>query len=235
MIEQLWRQWRLSRMIAAIEPHLLNSTQINDYVAGIQRITQLLNTRTIGNADLLALDLELTGLNPATHAIVSLGYVSITQLAINLQSAHQQIVKIDGSVGDSAVIHHLTDHDLKAAKTLEQAMNELIVEMTGKVLVCHHAPLDIAFLKRAFIRCYGTPLPLLVIDTQFIERQTQQRTNPAIPLHRLRLHHCRENYNLPPVSGHQALADAIGCAELLLAQQASKTNDTRLSDITRLT
>ncbi|GGA79533.1 DNA polymerase III subunit epsilon [Neiella marina] len=228
----MWFQFRLQRQIAKARRalHKAPNPSVSDYLDALPKV----DDQPLSLSNILALDLELTGLDPKRHQIVSVGHVAVDNLAISLGSAQQHLIQVDGSVGDSAVIHHLTDADLASARPLCDAMDDLLQALCGRMLLCHHAPLDTAFLQQAFIACFGTRLPLLVIDTQQIEKRRQERTAPNVPLHRLRLHHCRQHYELPLSSGHQALGDAIACAELLMAQQAHQTSVSRLNDVVQL-
>ncbi|MBW8190493.1 3'-5' exonuclease [Neiella marina] len=223
---KLKRQLRKARRCLNIRPNLI----IANYLAALPSDF----SRPISQQPMLAADLELTGLNPKHHQIVSAGFVVMDNLTVAAGKALQRLVKIDGGVGDSATIHHLTDADLASALPLTQVLEQLLEALTGRVLVCHHAPLDTAFLQQAFQQCFGMHIPLLVIDTQTIEKRIQERAAPMVPLHRLRLHHCRANYGLPVASGHQALTDAIACAELLMAQQAHQTRVSTLGDVVQL-
>lgn len=51
-----------------------------------------------------------------------------------------------------------------------------------------------------------------------IEHQQLLRKHPMIQAGSLRLAHCRQRYNLPDYEAHNALVDALSCAELFLAQ-----------------
>ncbi|WP_298443501.1 exonuclease domain-containing protein [uncultured Ferrimonas sp.] len=167
---------------------------------------------------LLALDLELTGLTPQQDQIIAIGAVAIDGGTIDMASAIHVTVAIEGSVGDSAVVHGIRDHDLQQAVPLPQALAQLLPLLSGRLLVCHHAPLDLAFLQQAFRQVYGQSLPLLAVDTLAIERRRLVRQSQPVGSTQLQLAQCRHRYQLPAYSQHHALVDAIACAELLLAQ-----------------
>ena len=61
-------------------------------------------------------------------------------------------------------------------------------------------------------------LPLIWIDTLRIEKRLQRASN-ASDESDVTLAATRERYKLPAYNGHNALADAVATAELLLAQQ----------------
>jgi DNA polymerase-3 subunit epsilon len=88
----------------------------------------------------------------------------------------------------------------------------------GKILVFHHAPLDMAYLNQASMELFSSPLLLPVMDTLAIEKKKLLRQQDHIKTGELRLAECRSRYNLPAYPAHNALMDALAAAELLLAQ-----------------
>ncbi|WP_028116856.1 exonuclease domain-containing protein [Ferrimonas senticii] len=185
--------------------------------------------QSLAQTPLLALDLELTGLNPAADQIVSVAAVPMDQGQLRLGQCLHQAVTIAQSVGHSATIHGLRDLDLAQGQPLPQVLEALLPMLCGRVLVCHHAPLDVAFLRRAFAKVYGWPLPLLVLDTLAIERQRLARQSQPLKKPLLQLAACRQRYHLPAYADHCALTDAIACGELLLAQQADADPNSQLT------
>ncbi|ABL99732.1 3'-5' exonuclease [Shewanella amazonensis] len=173
------------------------------------------------SAPMLALDLEMTGLDPGRDQILAIGVVPIDGGIIQLQGAESVLVEIQGSVGQSAVIHGITDRELHNALPLADAMNWLMQKMNGRILVAHHAPLDLAFIRANMSRSLGISMPMLAIDTLALERQRLLRIHDAIQEGSLRLGASRQRYGLPVYDAHNALTDALSCAELLLAQLAA--------------
>ncbi|PKF63053.1 DNA polymerase III subunit epsilon [Psychromonas sp. psych-6C06] len=178
-----------------------------------------LNLKT---APLLALDLEMTGINPKVDQIISIGLIPIINGQITLNQGKHKLIKIEGSVGQSATIHGLVDADLKQAITIEEAMKWLLKEITGYVLVAHHAPLDMRFIEQALLKqsepSNKKKCRLYAIDTLHIEHRRLLRKQTTIKEGELRLANCRSRYNLPNYDAHNALVDALSCAELLMAQ-----------------
>lgn len=194
----------------------------NKHPGGYQQALLPLLNLTIKEAPLLALDLEMTGLNHKCDQIISIGIIPIINSQIKLNKGQHKLIKIEGSVGQSATIHGLMDADLQQAVTLDDALQWLLKEAIGKVLVAHHAPLDMRFIEQALSqqndpasnhRCH-----LYAIDTMRIEQRRLLRKQILIREGELRLGNCRSRYNLPHYNAHNALIDALSCAELLLAQ-----------------
>lgn len=169
----------------------------------------------------VAVDLETTGLDPERDAILSIGLVGIEKLGIDLAGARHYLLRPDRAIPErSAIIHRITDDDAATGAMLETVLPDVLERLTGKVLVAHHARLDLGFLDRACQRLYGAGLVLPVIDTQWLARRGLERRNQPIGAQDLRLAECRARHGLPRYRLHNALSDALACAELLLVQIA---------------
>jgi len=176
----------------------------------------------VNAAPLLAIDLEMTGLNPATDAIVSIGWVPIDRGAIDLAGASEVGLAADPSrsVGHSATIHGIRDCDRVGGLEPSQALGQLLQALTERIAVFHHAPLDTAFLDRALRREFGTGWRIPWIDTLdwFRRRQADRDHDDAGAS--TRLDAVRETFGLDARSAHNALDDAISCAEVALVLAA---------------
>ncbi|ASJ96442.1 exonuclease domain-containing protein [Shewanella marisflavi] len=177
--------------------------------------------KPLNEAELLAIDLEMTGLNAHFDQILSIGLVPIRQGQLVLKEAQHKLVQIEGSVGQSATIHGILDNHLDAALSPEQAMAWFLAETQGKVLVAHHAPLDLAFLQTGIQAYLGEKTQLLAIDTLLLEKRRLLRQHEHLQEGSLRLGKSRARYGLPVYAAHNALIDALACGELLLAQIAA--------------
>lgn len=206
MFEQWWLQYKLKRLI--------KNSKLPALKAHYQYLLTHLN-RPIVETRLLALDIEMTGLDPKKDQMVSIGVIPIINARIQPRLAQYKLMKIQGSVGQSAVIHGVLDKDLADALPLEEVLQWLFEQCTDKVLVAHHAQLDLKFLQHSLS---DSAFSLLAIDTLIIEKERQLRKHQVLKTGSLRLNACRERYNLPIYNAHNALTDALACAELLLAQ-----------------
>ncbi|MFY8134799.1 MAG: exonuclease domain-containing protein [Aquimonas sp.] len=168
------------------------------------------------DAGLLAVDFETSGLDSAGDRILSIGWVRIEGARIRMDSARHLLVGSTETVGQSATVHGLTDSDIADGLPLGEALQLLLTELEGRVLVSHGAPIELNFLAAACRRCFGLPPTLRYIDTLALERRI--RRHEVDPSGHLRLHACRERYGLPTYRAHNAAIDALACAELLLAQ-----------------
>ncbi|QYJ80081.1 exonuclease domain-containing protein [Shewanella acanthi] len=195
--------------------------QFKDYYESLLPLLEL----PVRVAPLMAMDLEMTGLDPIKDQILSIGLIPINKGVIELSGAEQCLVQITGSVGQSATIHGIVDSELTHAVSIEEAMVWFMEKTRGRVLVAHYSPLDSRFLQHNIQAIFKARLILPTIDTLMIERTRLLREHSVLKEGMLRLGACRERYALPVYSAHSALTDALACAELLLAQVAAMGND----------
>lgn len=181
--------------------------------------------------EFLVVDAEMSSLDSSTGELLSLGWVVVRGGRIHLGSAEHHLRQSDAGVGDSATIHQIRDCELDAGITANELMDRFVKAAAGRVLVFHHALLDVSFLDRLSRRFYGAPLLMPVIDTLQIEKRNLERHDLPLGQNVLRLASCCSRYNLPASPAHNALTDALATAELLLAQIAYKGEDIRLGDL----
>lgn len=175
------------------------------------------------NADYLALDLETTGLDPRQDAIVSIGMVTMHGPRIHLDTARHRIVRLEQSMSErSVVIHRLTHDTVAQGKPLAEALTEVLAALAGKVLLAHHARVEVRFLAAACQRVFGAAMLVPVVDTQHLARRWLERRDRHYTVRELRLFNLRERYNLPRYQAHNALSDALAAAELFAAQMAER-------------
>ena len=184
------------------------------------------------DAELVCLDIETTGLDPATVDMLSIGWVLIRNGRVDLSTAESHVVKpARDELGDSPTIHGLTDSVVDEGMSPEEAMERVIDVLTGRVLVVHHAGLDKKLLDRLCKEQFGDKLLVPVIDTLALENRHKSRHHHLEDTRSLRLPDLREHYNLPWYRGHDCLGDAISTAELLIAMVANRDSATTLSDL----
>jgi len=178
------------------------------------------------DAPLLALDLEMTGLDAEHDRIVSFGWAPIDRGRLRPGDGDHVLVRADGEdggdagVGGSAIIHGIRDCDRLPGRPLAEALDRLFEALAGRVPLVHHAELDHAFVDRACRRVRGHGWPTPMLDTLAWERMRRQRRGDDAESGGLTLDALRRQYGLPRRNAHNALADAISCGELALAMMA---------------
>jgi DNA polymerase-3 subunit epsilon len=169
--------------------------------------------------EFLAVDLETTGLDRRKDAILSVGRVILRDGRIELASADHRLVRIAGVVpAASAVIHQITDDQAALGEDLAVVLVDLLAVLAGKVLIAHHASVEMAFIDAACRQVYGVGFAVPVVDTQVLAQRQFERRQIVYKGSDLRLHALGERYNLPRYAAHNALYDALSAAELFLAE-----------------
>jgi DNA polymerase-3 subunit epsilon len=174
----------------------------------------------VSEVEFLAVDLETTGLDPRRHHVLAIGWLPVTALQVVLAGAREVVVRLpDGvDVGDSATVHRLTDDTVAGARALGDVLPELLADLHGRVLLAHHAPIELGFLGRAAQQTYDATLPITAVDTMSLQHQLVVGQHGEVRPGSLRLDEARRHFGLPRYGAHRALTDAFATGELLLAQ-----------------
>lgn len=138
-------------------------------------------------------DIETTGLDARTDAIVELAWAIMTGDGTVASSKSTLINPRRPIPADASRIHGITDSDVAGAPTFEEVIEEH-PDLTAPVLpaVCHNASFDSAFLSRskAFVR--GNPRFLCTL-------RLAENLVPGLP-----------SYRLDFLCDHLGLAPAVG-------------------------
>ena len=119
-------------------------------------------SRPLEGLEAVALDLETSGLNPKRDEVLSVGLVPVRGTAIRLGEALYTPIRPQRVPAEANLaLHGLLPAELQAAPTLAEVLPELERRIEGRVLIVHHAPMDLPFLQRALGRRLKTP----AIDT----------------------------------------------------------------------
>lgn len=169
---------------------------------------------------LLAMDLETTGLHPRHDSVLSIGFVPIDGLSIDLSGARRFVINAGVEVGQSATIHGLTDDRIADGQRLDEVLPEVLEALSGRVLLAHYTDIEERFISAACERVYGSRMPVARIDTLELHRRLIVGWGESPMRLSLRLWNARTRYGLPVYRAHEALVDALACAELYLAQVA---------------
>jgi DNA polymerase III subunit epsilon len=187
----------------------------------------------IARMEMLALAIETTGRDPAADRVIAAGWVLLAGDRILMASARELRVRDDGPHGvrSSPADRAIANSDLDDADSVDEMLVELLPEVAGRAVVAHAASIQRDFLAAVLRRAGGVPLPNPFIDTMSIERRLLESEGvEAREAHGdLVLDACRARRGLPAHQRNSAGANAVACAELLLAQLE------RLGDARRMT
>jgi DNA polymerase-3 subunit epsilon len=173
----------------------------------------------LAEARLLALDFETTTLDAETGFPLSAGWIPVDGVAVRLGGAGAVVFLPPAvGVGDSALFHGITDDAASAGLKESEAVGQILAALAGRVLLAHHASIEATFLAAACRRIWGVSPELTCVDTLDIEHRLVTRGGSEPAPGSLRLGAVRERYGLPSYGAHEALTDALACAELYVAQ-----------------
>ena len=218
-----WRQNRRCRLLA----RKCRKTVLKSYIESCAKP----GFDRLDNTPLIAVDLELTGLDVKQNQIIAIGWTRIDRGRIQMGSNRHMLINAEQSVGSSAAIHELMDSEVAQGIPLENGLEALFEDARGRVWVFHHAGLDVAFLQQACAAWAGVIPPFVVLDTMQIELSIRKRREVPVKQGDLQLGRLRRDHHLPHYTAHNALIDAIATAELMLAIAArlSSTSPLKLA------
>ncbi|MDQ3459633.1 MAG: 3'-5' exonuclease [Deinococcota bacterium] len=172
-----------------------------------------------------ALDLETGGLRAKSDPVLSVGMVPVRHEAVRLGEAYYSLLRPKRAVAEASLkVHHILPQEVAQAPLLAEVLPEIDKRLREGVLLVHHAPLDVAFLRVAY-RKHGRPWPRpKVVDTLRLLLRLGRRQRyylsgeNGVPTNLLE---ARLHFGLPSHPEHHALEDAVATAELflLLAQK----------------
>lgn len=172
---------------------------------------------------LWALDLETSGLDPRTDAILSVGMVPVRDGTIRWGERYYSLVRLpeDHRPSEEAMrIHHILPEEASKAPPLREVLGEVLRRLDGAAILVHYGKLDLGFLRWACRRLRRRwPQPPVVDTVRLLGRMTflRRRLDPFAESLPADLSGARAEFRLPAHVEHHALADAVATAELFLA------------------
>ena len=165
-----------------------------------------------------ALDFETTGLEPSRDEIISFATIPVEGGRIRLSDSRYSLVRPARMPdGDSIRIHGLRPADLEHAPPFDEALDELLAAITGRVVIAHVAAVERGFLSAA-LRRRGLELRNPIVDTAALAAELGRRTgrfgSGRAPSG---LSELARAFRLPVHRPHHAEGDALTSAQLFLA------------------
>ena len=189
---------------------------------------------TYNQLPLLSIDLELTDLNTNIAKVTSIGWVAGSMFEVDLSSAHYQVVRAQGDLKQSPVIHGLSAKDIAKGRHIKEQIDRLKDLVASHVWVFHNAALDLKVISKLWRLLSLEPVTVTAIDTMLMQVYVMEKTHGFVPSGEVTLGKARAFYDLPDAPEHNALDDAVATLTLLFAQLYSfdKTGVTTLKDLT---
>lgn len=173
-------------------------------------------------------DLELTGLDPATDEIIAFGCVTVAEGKVRLSDSRHLLVRPERMPEASTIrIHGLREADLVDAEPISVAIEKIMEALTGRVVVAHFAPVEEGFLRVAFDG-QGLSFRNSVLDTVDLAAELARRLrrgpfglvaprDPNTPDSSPGLSDLCQSLGLPIHRPHHADGDALTAAQAFIA------------------
>lgn len=180
--------------------------------------------RSLEDIDFVAVDTELTGLDPKKGEIVSIGAVRIRKLSIIPSDSFMTLIRPERGIPKaSALIHRITPEVIADAPALADVLPRFFDYCGSSLMVGHCIGLDVSFLNTAATRLYGGVLETPCIDTiklaQIYEDKRWDRMvagqggDVGVSYN---LGELTERYGLPGFPQHDSYFDAVQAAYLFV-------------------
>lgn len=168
----------------------------------------------------VVLDLEMSGLNPSSDAILALGAVRMEGGRIALGNSYSALVKPEcGVSAESVRVHQLTPAQLACQPDIASALPAFLEYCGDAVLAGWHVGFDAAFLKRWAKRLGLPPLRNTFLDVLGLYRSIRGGRGSTLleelPLKDATLYTVARALGIPPRGAHDALGDAFLTAQVL--------------------
>jgi DNA polymerase III subunit epsilon len=162
----------------------------------------------------IALDLETTGLDPATDRIVEIGAIAIHSGMIELNDYFHRVLATSGEVkAENRIVHGVTAKEQYDGSALHDALDALVLWMGDAPLVGFFTEFDVKFLRAALAahvnKDTAKKFAAQHIDVARIAASVFPETKAKS------LGDWSAALGLPIRKQHRALADALATAHLL--------------------
>lgn len=166
--------------------------------------------------ELVAFDCETTGLNPQKDEIISLAAVKIRNNQIIMSEKLQLFVKPKGEINiESIKIHHIRACDVSNGITSEEAILRFLDFVGNRPLLGYYLEFDVALINRTLKPLLGIGLPNAMIEVSALYYDKKIGVIPQGHVD-LRLRSILRDLNLPELTQHDALSDALTSALIYL-------------------
>ena len=171
-------------------------------------------------AEYVAFDTELTGLDFRSDSMISIGAVKMQGGRIFPARTFHRYLKPDCDLkAESVLIHEITQTELAGAGAQTDVIEDFLEFIGDAVLVGHFVHIDTTFLSNAMKKLYGVKLRNKSVDTMGLHDWLYDNDTEFARHHRgmtLKndLFSMARKYDIPVEKEHDALNDAFLSAQL---------------------
>lgn len=201
----------------------------------LQRLSEAPAALVLGEQPLTAqrfvvVDLEATGLNTGRDKILSIGAVTVEDSAIHMgQQFERTLKRREVKVNEAVLIHQIAPSELATGIRPKTALLDFLDFVGDSPLVAFHADFDQRLLQRELKDFFGYHFKHPFFDLA----ELAPMLNPDHGMRQARMDDWIEFFGLSVMQRHNACADALATAELLLIliKQAKKQDITTLKQL----
>ncbi len=165
----------------------------------------------------VSLDLETTGMDPATDHILSLAAVPVRDGRVMLSERFTRRIRPDrGFDIESIRHHHITPEEAAGGIAVTAAVREFLQWLGPRALLGYYLDFDLRMLAPHVRTICGFALPNPRVDLADEVLALQRRARPDAPP-QLGFQHIADTLGVPVVGRHTALGDASTVAACWLA------------------
>lgn len=170
----------------------------------------------------VSLDLETTGLDPATDHVLSLAAVPVHDGRVLTSERFERRIRPDRAFGINSIRHHrITPGEAADGDSVTSAVAAFLHWLGGRTLLGYHLDFDIAMLAPHVRAATGFALPHPRVDLAQAWARRQRQVRPDVPPD-LHLEHIAATLGVPMLGRHTALGDATTVALCWLALRGGK-------------
>ncbi|MGM8885159.1 3'-5' exonuclease [Psychrobacter sp. 1U2] len=165
----------------------------------------------------VAIDCEMTGLNPRKHHLLSVAAIHINGDTIDTGNGLHLVCRPPVMPDrDTIIIHGLRSADVAQGMSYEEMLAMLLPFINNRPIVGFCPQLDTAFLNPLIKQYMGTTLPNEVLDVRRLYSQRMGDRDPNTPNASQQLSKILAHYNIPEFGSHDAYNDALMTAMAFL-------------------
>lgn len=165
----------------------------------------------------VAIDCEMTGLNPKKHHLLSVAAIHINGNKIDTGNGMHVVCKPPVMPDrDTIVIHGLRTADVEHGMSYDEMLALLLPFIDNRPIVGFCPQIDIGFLNPIVKRYMGAALPNQIIDIRQLYSQHMGDRTQGIPNQSQRLPNILAHYGIHELGAHDAYNDAIMTAMAFL-------------------
>ena len=162
----------------------------------------------------VSLDCELTGLDPRTAKIVSVGAIGMRAGEILLSDVFEALVRIQFNTA-AVTVHGVTADESQSGRRVEDVLEDLLAYLGPAVVVGHHIAVDMAALNGAARELFDLELGNPALDTMSLALGLERSgALPPGPRADFSLDALCRRFGIEPHDRHTAAGDAFLTAQV---------------------